>query len=215
MKILKPLIGGIALLAVASFAFTPPADAGTLGYERGGHSWHHGHHHKRWHRHHRRYRRGPRISIGLTAPMLPFGVVNLAVGGRPYYYHSGHFYRPAPTGYRVVTAPLGASVTSLPGSAVRVETGSGIYYRYASAYYRWRPASRSYAVVPPPAGTPVAATKAAPTRASGYNPGQVVEDLPTGYTAEIINGVQYYRYGDDYFMPTQRDGREVYVVVRI
>lgn len=212
MKTLKTLIGGIALVALAGFAFSPPADAGPLGYERGGHGYHH--HHKRWHHRGPRYRM-PRISIGFTAPILPAGHVRLAVGGRPYFHHGGFFYRPAPAGYVAVSAPLGASVASLPAGVVRVEIGGAIYYRYASAYYRWRPASRAYVVVPPPAGAPVVAATAAPAAIGGYNPGQVLETLPTGYTAEVVNGVQYYRYGDDYFMPTQRDGREVYVVVRL
>nr|WP_284500418.1 DUF6515 family protein [Microbulbifer sp. GX H0434] len=205
---------------MGAFAFSPPADAGTLGHERGGHGWHHGHHYKRWHRHHRH---GPRISLGFTAPILPFGFVSLAVGGNPYYYHSGYFYRPAPTGYVVVTAPLGAAVASLPGSAVRVQIGGTAYYQYADAYYQWYPARRAYVVVPPPAGAPVAVTTATPAAPAtvpsgpngGYAPGQVLEELPVGYTAEVVNGVQYYRYGGNYFMPTQRDGREVYVVVQI
>ncbi|MFC6981301.1 DUF6515 family protein [Microbulbifer taiwanensis] len=182
----------------------------------------HGYHrpYKHWHRHHHRGPRywGPRVSIGFVAPILPAGYMSLAVGNRPYYYHGGYFYRPAPSGYVVVSAPLGASVVSLPASAVQVQIGGFTYYQYGSAYYQWRPANRAYVVVPPPAGAPVAAAPAAPVgpaASSGYAPGQVLESLPTGYTAEVINGVQYYRYGSDYFMPTQRDGREVYVVVQI
>ena len=223
MKALKVLIGTIAIAALGVFAFSPPADAGTRGYERGGHGYHHGHHHGH-HWHGPRYR-GPRISVGFVAPVLPLGFISLAVGGNPYYYHGGYFYRPAPTGYVVVSAPLGAAVVSLPGSAVRVEIGGAIYYQYADVYYQWHPARRAYVVVPAPIGAavPVAAVPAAAPPApvvpsgayGGYAPGQVLEELPTGYTAEVINGVQYYRYGGNYFMPTQRDGREVYVVVQL
>lgn len=230
MKTLKTLIGAATLLALAAFAFSPPADASPRGYERGGYGYHRPY--KHWHRHHYRGPRyyapgfwGPRISLGFVAPLLPAGYVSLAVGGSPYYYHGGYFYRPAPSGYVVVSAPLGASVVSLPASAVQIQVGGAIYYQYADAYYQWRPASRAYVVVPPPAGVSTAGAPLAPTAPAappvpggatyGYTPGQVVETLPTGYTAEVINGVQYYRYGSDYFMPTQRDGREVYVVVRI
>ncbi|WP_323845825.1 DUF6515 family protein [Microbulbifer magnicolonia] len=222
MKTLKAILGAAGLLALAAFAFSPPADAAPRGYERGGHGYHgpykpyrYGHRH---HYHGPRYYGGPRFSIGFVAPILPAGYVSLAVGNRPYYYHGGYFYRPAPSGYVVVSAPLGASVVSLPASAVQVQIGGFTYYQYADAYYQWQPASRAYVVVPPPAGVPIAAAPApaAPAPgATGYAPGEVVEALPSGYSAEVINGVQYYRYGSDYFMPTQRDGQEVYVVVRI
>ncbi|AMX01420.1 DUF6515 family protein [Microbulbifer thermotolerans] len=209
MKTLKTLIGAASLLALAAFAFSPPADASPRGYQAGGHDAHwparHWHKHRHW---------GPRISIGFVAPILPTGFVTLNVGGLPYYYHGGYFYRPAPTGYVVVSAPLGAAVTALPASAVRVEIGGAIYYRHANTYYQWHPARRAYVVVPAPVAAPAAPLPPTATT-SAYTPGQVLETLPTGYTAEVINGIQYYRYGDDYFMPTQRDGREVYVVVRL
>lgn len=214
MKTLKNLIGAAAIVALGAFAFTPPADARTPGHQRHGYGHHHPYRHGHRYRHSHPYRYGhrypgPRVSIGFSAPILPFGYMSLAVGGRPYYYHGGYFYRPAPTGYVVVSAPLGASVVSLPASAVRVEIGGATYYQYADAYYQWHPARHAYVVVPPPAPASVASAS------SDYAPGEVVETLPPGYTAEIVNGVQYYRYGSDYFLPTQRDGREVYVVVRI
>ncbi|WP_444943367.1 DUF6515 family protein [Microbulbifer sp. ZKSA006] len=233
MNKLNVVIGASAFLALAAFAFSPPADA--RGYERGGE-----------HRHHHRKdgNRGPRISIGFIASVLPAGHVRVAVGGRPYFYQGGHFYRQGPRGYVVVAAPLGAAVASLPGSAVRVKVGRVTYFQYADTYYKWRPATRTYVVVAPPAGAPVPVAVVptpapavavpvaeapvvevpvveAPAPATpapgpeGFQPGQVLETLPKGYVAEIINGIQYYRYGGNYFMPTQRDGQEVYVVVKL
>ncbi|GAA5445970.1 hypothetical protein Misp06_04177 [Microbulbifer sp. NBRC 101763] len=222
MNKLNLVLGASAFIALAAFAFSPSADA--RGYERGGD-----------HHHHRGggYYRGPRVSVGFIAPILPRGHVRVAVGGHPYYYHGGHFYRHGPRGYVVVNAPLGASVVTLPSRAVQVQVGGATYYRYADAYYQWVPASRTYVVVAPPAPVAVvpvpAPVVAVPTVApapatvpatpnpgpDGFQPGQVVETLPTGYAAEIINGIQYYRYGGNYFMPTQRDGREVYVVVKL
>ena len=211
-KAVKILLFGAGLVTLLSFAFAaPPASA------HGGHrGHHHGHGHGYWGP---RYR-GPRIGIGVTVPVLPGGFVNLAVGGRPYFYGGGYFYRPAPSGYVVVSAPLGASVLTLPGSAVQVQIGGFTYYQYGNAYYQWQPQVNRYVVVPPPAGVTTTTTTTTTTTsgvpsAGAYNPGQVVDTLPAGYTAEVINGVQYYRYGGSYFMPTQRDGREVYVVVQI
>ncbi|WP_346838580.1 DUF6515 family protein [Microbulbifer sp. SAOS-129_SWC] len=236
MKTSKLVLAILGIIALGAFAFVPPVDASPREHARGGHGYHHPYHWSgrhygrhyghRYGRHYGHLYGGPRISIGFTAPVLPFGFVSLAVGGSPYFYQGGYFYRPAPAGYVVVQAPLGASVVSLPGSAVRVQIGGALYYQYANAYYQWQPAARAYVVVPPPAGAPVAAAAppAPPAPAAGpvpsgpnggYAPGQVLEELPVGYTAEIINGVQYYRYGGNYFMPSKRDGKEVYVVVQL
>ncbi|WGL15679.1 DUF6515 family protein [Microbulbifer bruguierae] len=207
-KAVKYLFFGAGLVALLSFAFAAPADA--RGY-------HHGHHHG--HGHWGPRFRGPRIGIGLSFPVLPAGFVSLGVGGVPYYYQGGHYYRPAPAGYVVVDAPLGAAVLTLPASAMQVQIGGFTYYQYGNAFYQWQPHMHRYVVVPAPAPTMVAtAAPAAPVAGAtqpAYTPGQVVENLPVGYTAEIINGIQYYRYGGHYFMPTQRDGHEVYVVVQV
>ncbi|WP_160152150.1 DUF6515 family protein [Microbulbifer sp. ALW1] len=215
-KAVKILLFSAGLVTLLSFAFAAPADA--RGYHGHGHGHGYGHRHGYWGP---RYR-GPRIGfgIGVTVPVLPGGFVNLAVGGNPYYYGAGRFYRPGPGGYVVVAAPLGASVLTLPGSAVQVQIGGFTYYQYGGAYYQWQPPINRYVVVPPPAGVTTTTTTVTTTTGPApggamFNPGQVVETLPTGYTAEVINGVQYYRYGGHYFMPTQRDGREVYVVVQV
>ena len=215
----KLLLFSTGLAALLSFAFAAPADA---------HSGHRGHHHghkpvyRHGYRHGYRHRgywgprfHGPRIGIGFTVPILPAGYMTMAVGGNPYYYHGGYYYRPAPTGYVVVEAPLGAAVLTLPASAVRVQIGGFTYYQYGNSYYQWQPRANRYVVVPPPANTVVANAPVVGATQPAYAPGQVVNELPAGYTAEVINGIQYYRYGGHYFMPTQRDGREVYVVVQV
>ncbi|AQQ69007.1 hypothetical protein Mag101_16225 [Microbulbifer agarilyticus] len=216
-KAARYLLLGAGFAALLSFAFAAPAEA---------HPGHRGHHHGHLPAYGPRYRpvygrgywgpryRGPRISVGVTVPILPAGYVNLAVGGVPYYYSGGYYYRPAPRGFVVVNAPLGAAVLTLPGSAVRVQIGGLTYYQYGASYYQWRPHMNRYVVVPAPVATVAAAPVVGVTQ-QAYSPGQVVNELPVGYTAEVINGIQYYRYGGHYFMPTQRDGREVYVVVQV
>lgn len=228
----KSLLFGTGFVALLSFAFAAPADAHP-GYKGHGHGHLPSHPPRHRPSHRPGYRpgywgprypgpryRGPRIGIGITVPLLPVGYVNLAVAGNPYHYHGGNFYRPARNGYVVVSAPLGASVLTLPGSAVQVQIGGFSYYQYGDAYYQWQPRANRYVVVPPPAGMTAGMVVASTGPVGGttqpaYAPGQVVDVLPVGYAAEVINGVQYYRYGGHYFMPTQRDGREVYVVVQI
>jgi len=54
---------------------------------------------------------GARISVtlplGTIVHGLPGGYVSFSLGGDPYYYHSGNYYRPYQRGYRVISPPSG------------------------------------------------------------------------------------------------------------
>ncbi|WP_298719466.1 DUF6515 family protein [uncultured Oceanisphaera sp.] len=93
--------------------------------------------HARHHRHHRHYRYAPRRArvveqyyyqpprhyyrehrssrahISVTLPLgtivhgLPGGYVSFNLGGDPYYYHGGNYYRSYQRGYRVIAPPSG------------------------------------------------------------------------------------------------------------
>jgi uncharacterized protein YgiM (DUF1202 family) len=81
-------------------------------------------------------------------PNLPRGHREVVVRGNKYFYHGGHFYRPAPRGYMPVRAPIGAVLPALPvGFAVGAAAGV-TYYSYMGVYYRRIPAG--YVVVEPP-----------------------------------------------------------------
>ena len=88
--------------------------------------------------------------IGAVVPALPRGHVKVVVGGAPFYYHDGHYFRPVPGGFKVVVAPVGARITKLPPKYVRVRVGKIHYYRHNGVYYRWDKAHRRYIVVKPP-----------------------------------------------------------------
>lgn len=64
----------------------------------------------------RHYYREPRASgahLSVTLPLgtivhgLPGGYVSFSLGGDPYYYHSGNYYRAYQRGYRVIAPPPG------------------------------------------------------------------------------------------------------------
>ena len=93
--------------------------------------------HRKHARHHRHYRYAPRRArvveqyyyqpprqyyrehrssgahISVTLPLgtivhgLPGGYVSFSLGGDPYYYHGGNYYRPYQRGYRVISPPSG------------------------------------------------------------------------------------------------------------
>ncbi|WPD23490.1 MAG: DUF6515 family protein [Candidatus Electrothrix scaldis] len=84
-------------------------------------------------RHYNRSRR--RFSRGSVYATLPLGYAAIMLANDLYYYYSGSFYRPAPGGYMIVDAPVGAVVPSLPfGYSYLVVNGTR-YYTYEGNYY--------------------------------------------------------------------------------
>lgn len=62
--------------------------------------------------------------------------MQLYVGGMPYFYYSGMFYRSYNNQYEVVRPPLGAVVTELPADAQQVIIDGEEYFLSYGTYYR-------------------------------------------------------------------------------
>jgi Family of unknown function (DUF6515) len=97
--------------------------------------------------------------------VLPLGFLSLVIGGEPYFYHDGWFYRRHGRGYVVVRAPIGAVVRVLPPGHAAVWVGRREYFVAYGTYYVWDRAARGYVVVAEPtavatAGVPPAAPPA-------------------------------------------------------
>ena len=60
------------------------------------------------------------LTIGAIAASLPPRYSTVYVGGMPYYYCDGIYYRPAPEGYMVVPAPAPAPVIMAPSAPAQV-----------------------------------------------------------------------------------------------
>ncbi len=136
-------------LAVALFSPSAQADD----------RWFH-HHHDRpyyW-----REARRPSLAVGIF------------VGGIPYDYCEGSFYRHGPRGYVIVPAPVGAVVTTLPSGCRTVIINGVVYKVYDGAYYQSVPGG--YAVVPaaPAAAAPTVALQTivvnVPNKNGSYTP---------------------------------------------
>jgi hypothetical protein len=130
---------------------------------------------------------------GMIISALPAGYLSIYVGGSPYYYDQGVYYESDPTGYVVVTPPLGATVPALPPGAEPVAVGSLIYYFAAGAFYQQQP--QGFMVVTPPLGVTVSV-------------------LPQGAVPVVIHGMQYYQAEGAYFMPNMQGGVTVYTTVQ-
>lgn len=86
------------------------------------------------------------------AKILPAGHLRLSVGGSPFFYHGGVFYRSQGSAYIVVTAPIGARVRSLPTGFVSFSIGTRRYYHLNATYYFYEPETQEYVVVAKPEG---------------------------------------------------------------
>lgn len=80
---------------------------------------------------------------------LPKNHRAVSVGKARYFYHHGTFYRKAPSGYTVVSAPLGAVVTGLPAGFKVTVVGGTTYISYGGVYYRKGPAGYRVVSTPP------------------------------------------------------------------
>ncbi len=134
-----------------------------------------------------------RYHPGMILNVLPPDYAPVYVGSTPYYYDQGVFYQSTPSGYAVVTPPIGALVPALPPGAEAIPVGSIIYYYAGGAFYLPQP--QGYLVVTPP-------------------PGISVTSLPADATPVVINGTQYYQADGAYFLPMFQGGVTVFTTVR-
>jgi len=90
--------------------------------------------------------------IGYRVQALPRTYVRIVVSGLPYFYFGGIYYRSYNSGYVVVSAPIGAVVTTLPVGFLAFSLGAMTYYYVNDAYYVWDEPREGYLVVEKPEG---------------------------------------------------------------
>lgn len=94
----------------------------------------------------------PYYSIGYSLAIIPDGYVRIVVGGLPYYYYSGVYYRYIDSAYIVVQAPIGALVHELPVGFIAFSLGAFTYFYVNEIYYLWDDDQQGYVVVKKPEG---------------------------------------------------------------
>jgi hypothetical protein len=79
--------------------------------------------------------------------MLPYGYYPFYLGGIPYYYYSGVYYRNyGESEYEVVDAPMGAVVSELPKGATVAMVNGEQFYEFNGTYYKEGTNSRNEVV---------------------------------------------------------------------
>ena len=132
---------------------------------------------------------------GFILPILPPEHLLITLAAGTFYFHAGNFYRPAPGGYVVIEAPIGATITALPPGFTTVNVRGVTYYSYGGIYYVQSP--NGYVVVEKPVAqaTPPATTVVAvvitnvPTLNVRSGPSQsaaIVTTLPMGTEVKVL-----------------------------
>ena len=129
--------------------------------------------------------------VGVFVAAMAATAVVVTVANPHYRYDQGVWYVPSGGQYKVVAAPIGATVATLPSGAVAV---SGSEYYYGGAYYRRT--GEGYTVVAPQAGT-------------------VVANLPPGGEEVTVGDQKFVRFGDVYYQPIEHNGQPKYEVVEV
>ena len=93
----------------------------------------------------------------------------------------------------MVTAPVGATVATVPTGAVIVNQSTNTYY-YGGSYYN--KTASGYTVAAPTAGT-------------------VVENLPEGGEEVTIGDQKYVKFGETYYQPIEEDGKSMWEIVEV
>src|SRR5262249_48097700 len=124
--------------------------------------------------------------FGRHLATLPFGFLNLQIGGVPYYYYGGVYYQPIDGGYQEVYPPVGAAIPQPPDGAVEIDAGGQIYYYAGGAFYLMQP-DGTYSIAPTPIGV-------------------VVPELPPGAVEVSVNGAIAYQFNGIYYQPVFVNG---------
>lgn len=116
----------------------------------------------------------------------------VSVADHQYHYDNGVYYEEQSSGgYKVVPAPVGVTVSSIPSGYTTINVDGTEYYYYGGAFYT--KVSKSYTVVAPPVGA-------------------TVTKLPEGATEKTVDGQKYMVYDNTYYQPTSENGQDAYVV---
>lgn len=142
---------------------------------------------------HHRYANLPRW--GYSTKVAPKKAIIIAHSGINYHYHSGIYYKKVGANYKIIKAPVGIRVRSLPEGRIRFLLKGKKYYYYYGTYYVKSDNDSEYITVDPPKGAKVDA-------------------LPEGYNTVELNGEEFYEFEGTYYKAiTNENGEEWYEVV--
>ncbi|MFZ4770637.1 MAG: DUF6515 family protein [Ferruginibacter sp.] len=163
-------------------------------YAYGGHSYY-SYHPYHYHPYHPYYWGPVYHPWGFFVAAIATTAIIVSIENQQYHYDQGIYYVQSGSGYTVVQAPVGATITTLPpNTQTVVVTETTNNYYYGGTYYE--KSDKGYTVVPPTAGC-------------------VVESLPEGGEETKIGDVTYVKVGETYYQPIEKNGKNMYEVVEV
>ncbi len=146
--------------------------------------------------------------VGIRITSLPAGCRRFHYGNIPYYETQGVYYKQVATSdYEVVEPPLYAELTQLPENAKAIVINNSKYYELNGTYYKefiknnelWYRVEGSRGVLNTSSNTITTA------------PAGLVEVLPAGSRALVIDGKKYYLTpAGDYYSEEINEGKLLY-----
>ena len=144
------------------------------------------------HKPHYRYAKLPRW--GYSTKVAPKNALLIVNKGTKYHYHSGFFYKHIGSKYKIVKAPIGIRVRTLPKGRIHFVHGTRKYFYYYGTYYVKSDYDVDYIIVSPPKGAKVNA-------------------LPDAYKEVEIDGNEYFEFEGVFYKEVEENNEVLYEVV--
>jgi len=133
--------------------------------------------------------------VGWETDQVPSGAETVEVEGATYHYAEGAFYQQASGGYRVVEAPVGAEVSSIPEESIGQEELDVALYQFDNTYFTKQTKEEGgefYRVEPQPAE-------------------EELDSMPADAPTFVADGETYYYVNYNLYVQYQEDGRTGFV----
>jgi len=158
----------------------------------------------------KRHRKRAVYKSGLRLHKSPRNGLRLRFGGLSFIFSSGLYYRHINNGYTVVHPPVGLKIRYLPHGFEDVFINGIHYYFFHGIYYIAN--GVYYQVVDEPV---IDETAYEIQKNDDFELGQRYSSLPEGAQLIVINGEQYFKYQNIYFLPQSSDNNVDYLAVKL
>ncbi|WP_025565216.1 DUF6515 family protein [Psychromonas sp. SP041] len=164
------------------------------------------------------FRKRAIYKIGLRSHKLPRNGRRLSFGGLSFIFSSGLYYRYLNNGYTVVHPPVGLKIRYLPHGFENLFVNGHHYYFFQGIYYIT--AGAYYQVVEAPFNDTTTLSVTDETQyeqqqSDYFELGQRYSVLPEGAELVVVNGEQYFKYQNIYFLPQSSDNDVDYLAVKL
>ena len=161
---------------------------------------------------------------GAVLRKKPVNGIALRFGGVSFIFNNGLYYRHLDKGYTVVRPPIGLKISLLPKGYERIIIMGSSYYFFQGIYYVYE--AGNYRVIDEPASFVTSSNNSSNANVIisqdevnaenlSFQLGKAYSALPQGAQSVIINGQQYFKYEDVYFLPQSSNNTVHYLAVKL